>query len=586
MKKVPLVPPMPQRLQAPSRIVANGLACGTAIRLEALGQMEAVDFRALAEHMPILCWVAAADGHIHWYNRRWYEYTGSTPEDMEGWGWQSVHDAAALPMVLERWRAAIASGQPFEMTFPLRDASGRFRPFLTRAVPARGPDGAVAAWYGVNTDITEQIHAEQALRRAETALRDLNTGLEREVEERNREANEARAQAEAANRAKSDFLASMSHEIRTPLHGVLGYADLLRDADTLTPRQIQQLERLQTSGAALLTVVNDVLDFSKIEAGRFELNTHPFAPAALIDNAISIVRSSAETKGLTLTVAIDPALPPRLVGDQDRLRQVLLNLLSNAIKFTAIGSVALTVKAKPSSSAPDRWTLSFSITDTGIGIPKEKAHRLFERFSQIDGTIAREHGGTGLGLAISRSLVELMDGRITLESEEGRGSTFRVLISLPVAPPVETQSSTSIAPVASGTAGLRILVAEDVEVNQEIIRAVLERAHHAVDIVADGAAAVRAVQSAAYDLVLMDVQMPGMDGIAATGHIRALPHPAAKLPIIAMTANVLPQQVAQFRAAGMNDHVGKPFKRDELYATIARWSGGSSPREDAPGRSL
>ena len=543
--------------------------------------MAAIDFRALAEHIPTLCWMAAADGHIHWYNRRWYEYTGSTPAEMEGWGWQSVHDPVALPKVLERWRAAIATGEPFEMTFPLRDAGGRFRPFLTRIVPAHDASGAVTAWYGVNTDVSEQVHAEQALRRAEIALRDLNAGLERQVEERTREANEARAQAEAANQAKSEFLASMSHEIRTPLHGVLGYADLLRDTDTLTSRQAQQLDRLQTSGAALLTVVNDVLDFSKIEAGRFELKLHPFTPAGLIDNAMSIVRSSAETKGLKLSAMVDPALPGRLVGDQDRLRQVLLNLLNNAIKFTANGSVTLKVTAKPSASSPDRWTLAFIVEDTGIGIPKAKAHRLFERFSQIDGSIAREHGGTGLGLAISRSLVELMGGRITLESEEGRGSTFRVLLSLPVAVPIEVPPSALADKADAPPGGLRILVAEDVEVNQEIIRAVLERASHSVDIVADGAAAVRAVQSETYDLVLMDVQMPGMDGITATGHIRGLSHPASRLPIIAMTANVLPQQVAQFRAAGMDDHVGKPFKREELYAAIARWSRAQRRTHDA-----
>ena len=202
--------------------------------------------------------MAAPDGHIHWYNRRWYEYTGSTPAEMEDWGWQSVHNPVELPAVLKRWRSAIASGAPFEMTFPLLDAAGRFRPFLTRIVPSRDANGAVTAWYGVNTDVSEQVQAEQALRRAEAALRDLNAGLEREVEQRTREANKARAQAEAANKAKSDFLASMSHEIPTPLHGVLGYADLLRDTDTLTPRQTRQLERLQTSGVALITVVNDV----------------------------------------------------------------------------------------------------------------------------------------------------------------------------------------------------------------------------------------------------------------------------------------------------------------------------------------
>ncbi|HEV2559439.1 MAG TPA: PAS domain S-box protein [Microvirga sp.] len=369
--------------------------------------------------------------------------------------------------------------------------------------------------------------------------------------------------AQAASEAKSEFLASMSHEIRTPLNSILGFTGLVLDGGSLNPEDRRYIEQVRGSGHALLTVVNDVLDFSKIEAGQVELNPQPFALGELLDNAVSIVRGIALERGIPIALEAATDLPAAVIGDADRLRQILLNLLNNAVKFTRQGWVTLAVRRCAGG-------LHFTVTDTGIGIPADKLPRLFERFTQVDNSISRQYGGTGLGLAISKRLVTLMGGEIGVESRAGEGSTFwfRVPLAESLTPALPARR-----PAADGAARpAHILLVEDVAINQELARLILEKAGHRVDVAGDGAEAVEAVRRTAYDLVLMDVQMPVMDGIAATGRIRRLGGAHAALPIVAMTANVLPDQVARFRQAGMDDHVGKPFQAAELLATVARWA--------------
>jgi signal transduction histidine kinase/AmiR/NasT family two-component response regulator/HAMP domain-containing protein len=392
------------------------------------------------------------------------------------------------------------------------------------------------------------------------------------------EAQQLTDQARAASEAKSAFLASMSHEIRTPLNAVIGFTGIILQRNDLPADLARQVSMIQSSGNALLTVVNDVLDFSKIESGAIELEPRPFSIRKLADNVRMIVAPLAEEKGLELAVEIDPGLSSCHVGDEDRLRQIFLNLINNAVKFTRDGSVTLTLACLDRTPTGER--IAISVTDTGIGIAPEKIDRLFKRFSQVDGSIRREFGGTGLGLAISQRLVNLMGSEIVVSSEPWKGSTFAFTLSLDLADAAalvgpEPVARTSVQP-------RRLLLAEDLPANQEIVRIILESSGHRVDIVGDGASAVRAVLTGAYDAVLMDVQMPIMDGLAATAEIRALPAPRAGIPIIALTANVLSDQVKALHAAGMDGHVGKPFRRADLLEAIERCCQASTDSEPVP----
>lgn len=392
----------------------------------------------------------------------------------------------------------------------------------------------------------------------------------RDVTQRQNQAAElmaAKVAAEAATAAKSQFLASMSHEVRTPLNGILGYTDILLNDDRLEGKPRREVTKIRSAGNALLSVVNDILDFSEIESGGVLIDRSEFSLTELIESTLEIVEPLTTAKGLHLGRNIDPCLGKYVWGDEGRLRQILLNLLNNAVKFTEEGSISILVARL--ADANGFQTVRFEISDSGIGIPQDKRAGLFERFSQIDSSVRRRFGGTGLGLAISKQLVELMGGEISCESSVGKGSVFSFALTLEVAFP---HPLTPKAPdVRSASADMHVLLVEDIEMNREIAQAMIEAAGYSVDVAADGSAAVAAIQSKHYNLVLMDIQMPGMDGLTATRHIRAVDHPAGNVPIVAMTAHVIPAEVERFLAAGMNDHIGKPFKREVLYAKLAQW---------------
>ncbi len=376
------------------------------------------------------------------------------------------------------------------------------------------------------------------------------------------------ARAESASRAKSDFLANMSHEIRTPLNGVLGMLQLLAGTG-LTDAQRRHMAVAEASAGALLTLINDILDLSKVEAGKLEVERLPFDLAEVAAGSVAIVAPRAGAKGLAVACEIAPGLAARRVGAGDRVRQVLVNLLGNAVKFTAAGSVTLAVSADADDPAGD--VVRFAVTDTGIGIPADRRDRLFRPFSQVDASTTRKYGGTGLGLAISKQLAELMGGAIGVDSTPGRGSTFWFTARLPV-DPTAAAAVDPIRAVAPVPAGRRVLVAEDNEVNQMVVGEMLRRLGYEPDVVENGHAAVLAAAGGGFDAVLMDCQMPVMDGFEAAAAIRSAEDGTGRrVPIIALTANALKGDRDRCLAAGMDDYLTKPIDAAALAAKLAAW---------------
>ncbi len=480
--------------------------------------------------------------------------TGYGRAELLGRSWGMLSGPESPSEIVGQIEEAVRQQRPLSTVFVSRRKDGSSFWAKLDFSPVRDVEGHVNAYVSVFVDISEQKRIEDELRRARDA-------------------------AEEANQAKSEFIANISHELRTPLNGVIGFTNLLLN-ENLPAEQRRYASFAHDAGSSLLAIINNILDLSKIEAGKLKLSETDFSVIELAVSCNTVVWHAARERGLDLNFVLKPDVVNLVRGDPDRIRQVLLNLLSNAIKFTEKGSVVLAISKVEDVGAGT--VLKFSITDTGIGIAKDQQSRLFQKFSQVEDTAGIYLRGTGLGLAICKNLVEQMGGSIGATSEPGVGSNFWFTVPLKVAAGGGEKPSE---PIASHHRGTRILLVEDTPMNQELMITLLRRAGHEVEVVGDGEAAVAAVRRRDFDLILMDVQLPRMDGLTATRMIRQLATAGSQTPIIAMTARALSGDVEKCLAAGMDDHLSKPVDVAALLAIIDRWVGRPhATREEPPPR--
>ncbi len=498
-------------------------------------------FRVMAENIPQLAWMARPDGHIFWYNRRWYEYTGTTPDSQEGWGWESVHDPEVLPEVRERWKQCIATGEPFDMVFPLKGRDGAFRPFLTRIMPVKDAEGRVVQWFGTNTDITEQKQAAEELRKLTAELSE-------------------------ADRRKDEFLATLAHELRNPLAPIRNGLEIMRlssgggetveKARAMMERQLGQMVHL----------VDDLLDVSRISRGKLDLRKERVDLAVVLNNAVETSRPLIDSNGHELTVGVPP-WPIFVDADVTRLGQVFGNLLNNAAKYSERGGrIGLTAERQGGE-------VVVSVKDTGVGIPPDMLPKIFEMFTQVDRSLEKSQGGLGIGLTLVKQLVEMHGGSVEAKSDgHGRGSEFVVRLPLWKDEGGRMKDESVIGPSGSSfilpPSSLKVLVADDNEDAASSLAILLKIMGNEVLTANDGLRAVEAAEAFRPDVILLDIGMPKLNGYEVCRRIRERPW-GVKAVLIALTGWGQEEDKRRSQEAGFDHHMVKPVDPAALEKLLA-----------------
>ena len=520
------------------------------------------EFRLLAETMPQIVWITRADGWNVYFNHQWVDYTGLTLEESYGHGWQLPFHPDDRMRAWDAWQHAVNTVGTYSLEARLRRADGEYRWWLVRGTPMLNDKGEVEQWFGTCTDIQQIKQAE--------------------------EHEAAKLVAERASLAKSEFLAHMSHEIRTPMNAIIGFTRSLLRNET-SPKQVERLKKIDEASNYLLHIINDILDMSKIEAGKMTLSPVNFSLNHLLSAVVSQISYVAEAKGIGLETDLSPLLPDLLYGDSLRISQCLINYAANAVKFTRTGTV--TFRTALIEDDTPGLLIRFSVEDTGIGIAPEAVERLFNSFEQADKTITRQFGGTGLGLVLTKQLAEMMGGTVGVDSTPGKGSRFWFTARLSPAVGVESDETKPEAVdnaeerLSRSYANARLLAVEDMALNREILADMLEDAGLKADFAENGEVAVTMAAATRYDVILMDMQMPIMDGLSATKIIRTFPG-YDRTPIVALTANAFSDDRQACLDAGMNDLLSKPFMPEELYQTLLGMLERNKPSAPSPVQSV